>query len=278
MGYHRAGFDVVGVDIKPQPNYPFTFVQADALKVLNDGGIVIAHPALQWRPIPFLIAEFAAIHASPPCQRWLGVPGALGSDEYPDLLTPTRELLQATGLPYVIENVPAALWHMAPPRRIVDLVAEQSEDALRQMRDTAKAEIARLTVEVEIYEEALARKTRKKRTGGGRLSRDQVHSIVWMSDKPLTAAEVQEEIARQGLTVTLNAVRNHLNRLADDDHRLIRLPDGRFGMPVTRVQHDIPDYVDHDPEPVPTQPDEDEEEEYRRREEEASMYDEEPPF
>jgi len=106
MGYHRAGFDVVGVDIKPQPNYPFTFIQADVTRELalhgRDGWIVDGF----WGRSYF--GWFDAIHASPPCQRWLGVPGALGDSEYPDLVAPTRELLQATGLPYVIENVPGA--------------------------------------------------------------------------------------------------------------------------------------------------------------------------
>lgn len=97
-GYHAAGFDVVGVDIRPQPNYPFKFIQADALRPLEYG-----YPSRV-----FISAEFDAIHASPPCQRWLGVPGALGDAEYPDLIEPTRELLKATGLPYVIENVPGA--------------------------------------------------------------------------------------------------------------------------------------------------------------------------
>jgi DNA (cytosine-5)-methyltransferase 1 len=93
VGYHRAGFDVVGVDIKPQPRYPFAFVQADALEYVRDHG-----------------REFDAIHASPPCQaytswqnlnreRWGTVP------EHPDLIAPTRELLRGTGRPFVIENV-----------------------------------------------------------------------------------------------------------------------------------------------------------------------------
>jgi DNA (cytosine-5)-methyltransferase 1 len=89
MGYHRAGFDVVGVDIEPQPNYTFRFYQADALR-LDD----------RW-----IEAErFDAIHASPPCQLWSGMHGSSG----PDLITPLRPLLEATGLPYVIENVPGA--------------------------------------------------------------------------------------------------------------------------------------------------------------------------
>lgn len=103
VGYHRAGFEVVGVDHKAQPNWPLRwFMNRDALATvrgfIEDGGIQLAGE--WWVP--------DAIHASPPCQRWLGVPNALGAEEYPDLLTPTRELLQETGLPYVIENVPGA--------------------------------------------------------------------------------------------------------------------------------------------------------------------------
>lgn len=95
-GYQRAGFYVVGVDIKPQPNYcGDEFVQADALHYLRDRVLRETR-------------SFGAIHASPPCQRWLGVPGALGADQYPDLIEPTRELLRETGLPYVIENVTGA--------------------------------------------------------------------------------------------------------------------------------------------------------------------------
>ena len=88
MGYHRAGFDVTGVDLEPQPHYPFTFAQADAMTFPLDG--------------------FDAIHASPPCQAYsTGAPGRK-RDDHPDLLAPVRERLQATGLPYVIENVATA--------------------------------------------------------------------------------------------------------------------------------------------------------------------------
>ena len=93
MGYHRAGFDVTGVDIAPQPNYPFSFVQDDAVNFLSKFG-----------------ADFDVIHASPPCQAHsaLGKGTNDNSDEYPDFLEQTREALQALGKPYVIENVAGA--------------------------------------------------------------------------------------------------------------------------------------------------------------------------
>jgi hypothetical protein len=100
MGYARAGFEVVGVDIKPQPHYPFEFVQADALEFLT------YLSAETWRD------AYDAIHASPPCQKFsrtanlARAQGKKASDV--DLLTPVRPLLQATGLPYVIENVEGA--------------------------------------------------------------------------------------------------------------------------------------------------------------------------
>lgn len=98
MGYRRAGFDVIGVDINPQPNYPFEFVQADALEVLQYGG--------EW------ISQFQAVHASPPCQRHSAMshcrPGL--AEQYPALIEPTREMLQRywSDVPWVIENVEGA--------------------------------------------------------------------------------------------------------------------------------------------------------------------------
>lgn len=95
MGYHRAGFDVVGVDIEPQPNYPFEFRQEDALQALRD---LFQFPQI-----------FDAIHASPPCQRHSLITRNKGTAEnYPELVGPTRELLAEFGLPYVIENVVGA--------------------------------------------------------------------------------------------------------------------------------------------------------------------------
>jgi DNA (cytosine-5)-methyltransferase 1 len=86
-GYRRAGFDVVGVDVEPQPRYPFEFRQADAMTYPLDG--------------------FDAIHASPICYRWSKMrdcrPGL--KDNQPDLITPLRPRLVAADVPYVMENV-----------------------------------------------------------------------------------------------------------------------------------------------------------------------------
>ena len=92
MGYHLAGFHVTGLDKDPQPNYPFRFIQADALEALADREF---------------LAQFDAIHASPPCQAFTAYRrrgGGVG-DGYPDLITPVREYLEASGLPWVMENV-----------------------------------------------------------------------------------------------------------------------------------------------------------------------------
>jgi DNA (cytosine-5)-methyltransferase 1 len=90
MGYHQAGFEVVGVDHMPQKRYPFEFIQEDALEYLAAHGY-----------------EYDVIHASPPCQAY-SVTKSLHDNEHPDLVGPTRELLQAVSKPYVIENVPGA--------------------------------------------------------------------------------------------------------------------------------------------------------------------------
>lgn len=94
VGYHRAGFDVVGVDIDPQPNYPFDFVRADALDYLAD---IVDSDA----------PGFVAIHASPPCQAHSDLQKQ-SKLEYEDFVPRVRELLVASGLPFVIENVEGA--------------------------------------------------------------------------------------------------------------------------------------------------------------------------
>ena len=103
MGYHRAGFDVVGVDIDPQPNYPFEFIQGDALGILADLDFV---------------KSFDAVHASPPCQAKSTVTPKHSRSSYAELIAPTRDLLIATGLPYVIENVQGAVKDLRNPVRL----------------------------------------------------------------------------------------------------------------------------------------------------------------
>jgi len=103
MGLYRAGFDVVGVDIKPQPRYPFEFVQGDALK-----------PSMR-------LEDFDLIWASPPCQaftqmsaRWRGKGGK--ADSHPNLLAPMLDLLSSRSRPWIVENVVGARKHM--PRHV----------------------------------------------------------------------------------------------------------------------------------------------------------------
>jgi DNA (cytosine-5)-methyltransferase 1 len=99
VGYARAGFDVVGVDLAPQPRYPYEFHQADALEYVRK----------HWR-------GFDAIHASPPCQAYSAMsncrPGL--AESYPELVGEVRGLLEETGRPYVIENVIGAGLAQAP--------------------------------------------------------------------------------------------------------------------------------------------------------------------
>ena len=92
LGYMQAGFDVVGVDIEPQPNYPFEFVQANALTLE-----------------PSFIESFDAVHASPPCQAYSDLAKRNGNaGDWPRLIEPVREILIQSGLPYIIENVEGA--------------------------------------------------------------------------------------------------------------------------------------------------------------------------
>ena len=91
MGYHRAGFDeIVGIDNRPQPHYPFTFIQADALKP------------------PVRLDDFDLIHASPPCQAYSVARNTYLHKSPPKLIEPTRALLETSGRPWVMENVERA--------------------------------------------------------------------------------------------------------------------------------------------------------------------------
>lgn len=96
VGYARAGFEVIGVDHRPQPHYPFECVCADAIEFVTQHG-----------------NEFDAIHASPPCQAYTGLRHVTLSrfghaPDHPDLIAVTRAALVATGRVYVIENVRGA--------------------------------------------------------------------------------------------------------------------------------------------------------------------------
>lgn len=106
VGYARAGFDVVGIDIEAHPDYPFESHVGDAVQALLTD--------------PFLFGGVDAIHASPPCQgyttmgnRYRGNGGP--TDGHTQLIDAVREALEATGLPYVIENVTGARKHMRSP-------------------------------------------------------------------------------------------------------------------------------------------------------------------
>ncbi|MFJ9558245.1 DNA cytosine methyltransferase [Nocardiopsis sp. NPDC101807] len=100
-GYEAVGFEVTGVDLAPQPRYearfPGRFVQGDAVEFIREHG-----------------AEFDAIHASPPCQAY-SLAQRIQGREHPDLIGPTREALEATGRPWVIENVAEARGELRDP-------------------------------------------------------------------------------------------------------------------------------------------------------------------
>ena len=98
MGYHLAGMEVTGVDIAKQPRYPFAFAQADALEFLREFG-----------------DEFDFIHASPPCQGYSHLTPAANRGDHAKLIPAVRELLEASGKPWVIENVQGARRELRDP-------------------------------------------------------------------------------------------------------------------------------------------------------------------
>jgi DNA (cytosine-5)-methyltransferase 1 len=102
MGLHRAGFDVTGIDIKPQPRYPFRFIRGDAL-----------------RP-PMRLEDFDLIWASPPCQGYSIMRNLpwLKDREYPMLIPAVRQMLKASGSEFIIENVNQARRRASLPEGI----------------------------------------------------------------------------------------------------------------------------------------------------------------
>jgi len=97
MGYYLAGFEVEGVDLSPQPRYPFPFHQGDAVEFIREHG-----------------HKYDVITGSPTCRRWTNAQKIRGN-EHPDLITPTREAMQEVAKPYVIENVEGAAAAMTDP-------------------------------------------------------------------------------------------------------------------------------------------------------------------
>lgn len=119
MGYYRAGFDVVGVDIAPQKHYPFEFHQADALEYLAEHG-----------------REFDVIHASPPCQAFSTMTQGRWKDRpHPKLIHPVRVRMIMAGKPFVIENVEGARRELINPvllcGSMFGLQTEQGNQLLR---------------------------------------------------------------------------------------------------------------------------------------------------
>ena len=111
MGYHQAGFDeIVGIDNKPQPNYPFRFIQMDVFNFYTG-------PWNQWN----------LVHASPPCQPFTCLKSVFDSTKYQNLIEQTRQYLRAIDAPYVMENVVGA-----PLRR--DLILCAASFGLRSYR------------------------------------------------------------------------------------------------------------------------------------------------
>lgn len=97
VGYARAGFEVVGVDIAPQPSFPFPFVQADVLE------------------LPLSLTDFDLVHASPPCQGYSTITHPKSKGEWPRLIEPVREMIRDAGVRGVIENVPGAMRFLEDP-------------------------------------------------------------------------------------------------------------------------------------------------------------------
>jgi DNA (cytosine-5)-methyltransferase 1 len=93
VGYARAGFEVIGVDKDPHPDYPFELIVDDAMN---------------WATNPNRLNQFDVAAGSPPCPRFSSITPGERRDDHPDLLTPTLAGFRAWGGVWVIENVPRA--------------------------------------------------------------------------------------------------------------------------------------------------------------------------
>jgi DNA (cytosine-5)-methyltransferase 1 len=192
-GYFDAGFDVVGVDHKPMPHYPFEFHCADALEVLIDliedrstlGGLTLD--------------DFAGIHASPPCQGYSRLRARAPSRRYYQLIEPTRQLLDLTELPYVIENVDTAplRWPtllcgaMFPPLRVIRHRLFESNVALTAPVHPEHERVFTYDKRKGQYGKLDQRESFVQVTGGGNCTRAQAGKamgIWWMTKLELNEA------------------------------------------------------------------------------------------
>lgn len=119
-------------------------------------------------------------------------------------------------------------------RTLIDVIAALPEDELRRLRQKnqrdlvrARAEVARLEVQEQQFEMAIAKRERKKPGRPGVLTPELVLDATRRTDSPMTASEVRDTLISEGLTVNVNAVRNHLNKLVKDGD-LEKDEDGRF--------------------------------------------------
>lgn len=127
--------------------------------------------------------------------------------------------------------------------RVTDLLAEQPDEVLSRMKSTLQgerarleAELARVAIEEQLIEQAQLRRSRAgQRSATARVTRQQVYevaeSLVRSTGDPVSAAQVSQALKRQDLEASVNAVRNHLVRLVDENGTLVRLEDGRFNLP-----------------------------------------------
>jgi DNA (cytosine-5)-methyltransferase 1 len=181
MGYYRAGFDIVGVDIKKQKQYPFQFFQGDALRFLETFG-----------------DEFDAIHASPPCHAYSTLKG-LTKIEKPELIENVRSLLIGENKPWVIENVKGA-----PLINSIQLCGSSFGLGVRRHRlfelsfcaaEIPKCQHERQRYPIDVTGTGGSQKTPRKAPGGG-LSRkpknmrqaSEAMGIYWMTRKEINQA------------------------------------------------------------------------------------------
>lgn len=211
MGYHRAGFEVVGVDIAPQPKYPFPMYEGDALWLIAH---LLDKKRAYFGDRHFGIEDFDAIHASPPCQAYTLALNLNTSarKHHPDLVGPTRDLLAQTGLPWIMENVPNA-----PMKQYVVLCG-----TMFHLRTKCGAELRRHRLFETNWEVGLVpccqhgsgSRTLAVTGSGGPVSGGRTKTIAVYGDTPRNpAAEKRKRIARTISVTGSTAQRNIKTRV-----------------------------------------------------------------